>query len=83
MPSAVVAVAVTTPSASVPHTYPTAGTYTVRLIATGPVGVSTNTKLDFIRVINPPQLTVSPDSQDYGAVTIGSTNTLAFSVITV
>jgi PKD repeat protein len=38
---------------TVPHTY-SAGTYPVTLVASGPVGVSTNTRIDCIVVTNPP-----------------------------
>jgi len=40
---------------TVPHTY-AAGTYSVNLIASGPAGVSTNTRIDCIVVTNPPPL---------------------------
>ncbi len=63
------------------HAYTTAGTYTVRLIATGPVGVSTNTRANLIRAVNPAQLVVAPSSLSFGAVTIGLSNSLTFSVI--
>lgn len=38
---------------TVPHTY-SAGTYPVTLVASGPAGVSTNTRIDYIVVTNPP-----------------------------
>ncbi len=63
------------------HTYNAAGSFTVTLIALGPVGTSTNSKPNLIRALNPPQLNVSPASRNFGAVTVGQTNTLPFSVI--
>ena len=66
---------------SVMHTYNVAGTNTVRLIASGPVGVSTNNKPNLIVGINPAQLVVSPASRSFGAVTIGLTSTQTFAVI--
>jgi len=39
------------------HTYTTAGVYTVSLTATGPGGSSTETKYDYITVIEPPPTT--------------------------
>ena len=40
------------------HTYPQAGSNTVTLIASGPVGLSTNSKLDYIIVTNVPPLAI-------------------------
>jgi PKD repeat protein len=71
-----------TTATTVPHTYNAAGTNTVRLIAQGPLGASTNTRAAYILVTNiPPMLTVTPASRDYGLVAVGQTNTLPFSVI--
>jgi PKD repeat protein len=71
-----------TTATSVVRTYSTAGTNTVTLIVSGPVGADTNTRPNYIVVTNPPaQLAVAPASRDFGPVTIGATNTLGFSVI--
>src|SRR5439155_2721090 len=64
------------------HTYTVAGTNTVSLIVSGPGGTSTNTQLNYIVVTNiPPILSSSPASRDYGAVPIGQSSNLTFSVI--
>jgi PKD repeat protein len=62
------------------YTYTTAGSNTVRLIVTGPVGTSTNTKANLIVVVNPAQLVVNPASRDFGSLTIGRTNVLTFTI---
>ena len=66
---------------SLSHTYGSAGTDTVSLIVSGPVGVSTNTQANYIVVITPAQLGVNPGSLNYGSITVGLTNSLSFSVI--
>src|SRR5207302_567047 len=48
-------------STNVPHTYPTAGVYSVTLIASGPLGVRTNMKSSLIVAVNPPNTDVRPD----------------------
>ena len=63
------------------HTYTIAGTNTVRLIASGPLGASTNTQANLITVQVPPRLAISPASRDYGSLLAGQTNTQTFSVI--
>jgi T5SS/PEP-CTERM-associated repeat protein len=70
-----------TMATSLSHTYGSAGTDTVSLIVSGPVGVSTNTQANYIVVITPAQLGVNPGSLNYGSVTVGLTNSLSFSVI--
>jgi uncharacterized repeat protein (TIGR01451 family) len=65
---------------TVVHSYST-GTYSVTLIASGPLGASTNTQPNLIVVVNPAQLVVSPTNITYGAVIIGQTNTQSFAVI--
>jgi PKD repeat protein len=70
-----------TMATSLSHTYGSAGTDTVSLIVSGPVGVSTNTLANYIVVITPAQLGVNPGSLTYGSVTVGLTNSLSFSVI--
>ena len=68
------------PTAGITHTY-AAGTNTVRLIVTGPRGVSTNTHDNLIIVVNPPQLVVNPGSLNFGTVTVGQTNNQFYSII--
>src|SRR5262249_43486131 len=63
------------------HTYTLAGTNSVRLIVTGPLGVSTNLQSNAIVGINPAQQIVTPGSRDFGSVTLGTSNSLSFSVI--
>ncbi len=70
-----------TAATSVMHTYSVPGSYTVRLIVSGPVGVNTNTRPNYIRALTPPQLVVTPASRDFGALTLGLTNMLSFNVI--
>jgi PKD repeat protein len=70
-----------TVATSLSYTYSSAGTDTVSLIVSGPVGVSTNTQANYIVVITPAQLGVNPGSLTYGSVTVGQTNSLSFSVI--
>jgi PKD repeat protein len=66
---------------SVAHTYNAAGTNTVTLTIVGPVGTNVQTRNNYIVVQTLPQLVVTPASRDYGSVTIGLSNSLAFSVI--
>ena len=70
-----------TTATSVLHTYSTAAINTVSLTVTGPLGTSNQTRINYIVVVNPPQLVVNPGSLNYGSVTIGRTNSLTFSVI--
>ncbi len=64
------------------HTYASAGTNTVALTVTGPVGVNTLTLPNYIAVTNlPPNLLVSPNALAFGSVVVGQTNTLSFQVI--
>lgn len=66
---------------SVSHTY-AAGTNTVRLIVSGPVGVHTNSRANYIVAnLPPPQLAVNPTSLDCGAATVGQTNSQNLFVI--
>jgi PKD repeat protein len=68
-------------STTVAHTYNSAGTNTVTLVVTGPLGVSTNTQVGYIIVGNvPPQQVVSPGSRDFGLLTAGQSSTQTFSV---
>jgi PKD repeat protein len=66
---------------TVAHTYNVAGTYTVRLIVSGPLGDNTNTQANLILTANPPQLTISPASQNFGTIVVGQTSNRFFSVI--
>ena len=66
---------------TVAHTYSVAGTYTVRLIVSGPQGNNTNTQVNLIVAVNPPQLLVSPASRNFGTLVIGRTSNQLFSVI--
>jgi PKD repeat protein len=66
----------------VAHTYVSAGTDTVTLIVSGPLGASTNARLGYITVTNiPSQLSVTPVSHDFGFLPVGQTSTQTFSVI--
>jgi autotransporter-associated beta strand protein len=70
-----------TADTSLDHTYTGAGTNTVSLTVSGPVGTNTQTRSTYIVVINPAHLVVNPGSHNFGSVTLGQTNTLSFSVI--
>jgi len=65
---------------SIQHTYGSAAIRTVRLIATGPVGVSTNTQNDYITALTAAQLLVTPASHDFGYVITGTTVQTSFTV---
>jgi PKD repeat protein len=66
---------------TVAHTYSVAGTNTVRLIVSSPLGDNTNTQVNLIVAANPPQLLVSPTSQNFGTVVTGQSSNRLFSVI--
>ncbi len=66
---------------TVVHTYGIAGTNTVRLIVSGPLGNNTNTQVNLIVAANPPQLLVSPANQNFGTVVVGQASNRLFSVI--
>ncbi len=66
---------------TVAHTYGVTGTNTVRLIVSGPLGNNTNTQVNLIVAANPPQLLVSPASQDFGTIVTGQSSNRLFSVI--
>jgi PKD repeat protein len=71
-----------TTSTNLLHSYLVAGTNTVRLIASGPLGASTNLRPAYIVVTNrPPQLFVTPSGRDFGVLTVGQTSSLPFQVI--
>src|SRR5207249_1936545 len=64
------------------HTYLAAGTNTVSLTVSGPLGTSTLPRTGYIAVTNPPPLlAISPANLSFGAVVIGQTNTLSFQVV--
>src|SRR3989442_6520066 len=64
------------------HTYLVAGTNTVSLTVSGPLGTSTLPRAGYIVVTNPPPLlTLSPANLSFGAVVIRQTNTLSFQVV--
>ncbi len=63
------------------HTYNSAGTNTVTLIVTGPTGVSTNTRVNYILVTNgPPHLVVFPGNRGFGLLPVGQSGTQTFSI---
>jgi PKD repeat protein len=67
---------------TVAHTYNTAGTNTVVLTVTGPVGTNAQTRANYIVVTNPPPLlSVSPTNLSFGLLAVGKTNTLTFQVV--
>ena len=67
---------------TVAHTYNSAGTNTVALVITGPLGVSTNARVNYIMVTNiPPQQVTSPVTNNYGVVAVGQSSTQNFSVV--
>ena len=63
------------------HTYTVAGTDTVTLVVSGPVGLSTNTQTSYIIALTPAQMLVTPASQDFNTIIIGQTNSHSFLVI--
>ena len=69
-----------TTATNVLHTYTVAGSNTVQLIASGPVGSSTNTKPAYIIALTPPQLGVSPASYNFGTLATGTTAQTSFTV---
>jgi PKD repeat protein len=66
---------------TVAHTYNVVGISTVRLIVSGLVGDDTNTQVNLIVAVNPPQLMVSPASRNFGTVVVGQASNQFFSVI--
>ncbi len=66
---------------TVAYTYNSVGTDTVTLVVAGPLGVSTNTRVNYIVVTNgPPQLLVAPGSFDFGLLPVGQSSTQVFSL---
>ena len=72
-----------TTAVSLNHTYASAGTNSVSLTVTGPVGTNTLTEANYIVATNlpPPQLTLSPASLSFGSLIIGQTNTETFQLV--
>jgi PKD repeat protein len=67
---------------TVAYTYNSAGTDTVTLVVTGPLGMSTNTLVNYVVAANPfPRQVVSPDNRDFGWLPVGQSNTQTFSVV--
>lgn len=62
---------------TIAHTY-AAGTSTVTLVVTGPYGISTNNKPNYIIGLTPPQLGVGPVSYDFGTIATGTTAQTTF-----
>jgi PKD repeat protein len=66
---------------TVAYTYNSAGTDTVTLVASGPLGDSTNTQVNYIVATTPPpQQIVSPVNFDFGLLPVGQSSTQTFSV---
>jgi PKD repeat protein len=66
---------------TVAYTYNSAGTDTVTLVVTGPLGVSTNTRVNYIVVTNgPPHLVVTPGNRNFGLLAVGQSSTQTFSL---
>jgi len=64
------------------HVYANAGTNSVSLTVTGPVGTNTLPRLSYIVVTNPPPLlVVSPAAINFGAVTISQSSTQNFQIV--
>jgi len=60
------------------HTYTNAGSYSVTLTATGAGGTNALTRTDYIVVINPALLVVTPASLDFGLLAPGATVQASF-----
>ena len=67
---------------TVAYSYNSAGTDTVTLVVTGPLGVSTNTRVNYIVVTNgPPHLVVAPGNRDFGFLPVGQSSNQTFFVV--
>jgi PKD repeat protein len=66
---------------TVAYTYNSAGTNAVALVVTGPLGMSTNTLVNYIIVTNiPSQQIVLPGSRDFGLSPVGQSSRQTFSI---
>jgi PKD repeat protein len=74
-------VTINTVSNILTHTYAGAGTNTVTLIVSGPAGMSTNTQLNLVAVVNPPQLSIQPSTIAFGVIVSGQSSNQQFLVI--
>src|SRR6266567_4122542 len=73
-----------TAATNLSHIYTLAGTSTVTLNVSGPVGTNTLSQANYIVVTNPPpQLSFSPINLNFGPVVIGQTNTQSFQVVNI
>ena len=66
------------------HTYGVAGSNTVSLVVTGPVGTNALTLADYIVATNyppPPQFWVNPTNWDFGLLAVGQSRTQTFAVV--
>jgi PKD repeat protein len=63
------------------YNYNSPGTNSVTLIVSGPAGVSTNERINYIVVTNSlPQLTIVPGSLDFGLLPVGQSSMQSFSI---
>ncbi len=68
----------------VSHTYTSAGTYSVQLIAQRLIGAATNMKTDYIVVTNcPPQIFVAQTELDFGTIITSQTNDMQLTVMNI
>jgi PKD repeat protein len=71
-----------TSAATLAHNYAGAGTNTVTLTVSSPLGTNTLTRTGYILVTNlPPLLALSPTNLDFGSVVLGQTNTQSFQLV--
>ena len=73
--------AITNSQTSVAHTYTVPGAYTVSLKVCGPAGTNALTQPNYITVLNPALLSLSPPNLDFGSVIVGQTNCQSFQVV--
>jgi RHS repeat-associated protein/uncharacterized repeat protein (TIGR01451 family) len=67
---------------TISHAYAIAGTNTVTLVASGPLGNSTNSKPGYMVVTNLlPLLVVSPTNWSFGTLLVGQSSTQTFQVV--
>jgi PKD repeat protein len=65
---------------SVTHHYNTPGSNTVNLTVRGPVGASSQIRTNYIIVVKPPQLVVSPTVLNFGDVVVAQSTTMPVAV---